>query len=168
MSTEMDNLQPADGQNFSHTDQNNESYKLNENHDSKNENTIETKDYESFNFDVLIDEAKNLINKYPVYQIKSHIEQIKEAFRNKLEQEETNKKDAFIAAGGEPLDFKFESNYRNKFNEVYNDYKNQLTIYLKENEKRENENLAERLAIIDQLKALYTEQNESNTQMFKT
>ena len=168
MSTEMDNLQSADGQNFSTTDQNIESYKSDENSESKNENAIEFKDYESFNFDVLIDEAKNLINKYPVYQIKSHIEQIKEVFRNKLEQEEADKKDAFIAEGGDPLDFKFESNYRNKFNVVYNDYKNQLSTYLKENEKKEKENLTERLAIIDELKALYTEQNESNAQMFKT
>jgi len=168
MSTEMDNLQPADGQDLPTNNQMIESYKLNENKDHKSENIVETKDYESFNYDVLIDEAKNLINKYPVYQIKSNIEQIKEVFRAKLAQEEADKKETFITDGGDPLNFKYENSYRAKFNDVYNDYKHQLTIYLKENEKQEKDNLAERLAIIDELKALYTEQNESNAQMFKT
>lgn len=171
MNIEMDNLQSADGENTISNpaiEQNIESYKLNENQDFKPKNEIEKKDYESFGFDVLIDEAKNLINKYPVQEIKSHIEQIKDAFRNKIEAEENDKREAFLADGGDVLDFKFESVYRNQFQAVYNDYKNQLSFYHKENEKREKENLVERLAIIDQLKSLYTEQNESNAQMFKT
>ena len=164
MSIEMDNLQAADGQNLS----NNESYKLNENQSQKSENVIESKDYDSFNFEVLIDEAKNLLNKYPVHSIKNNIEQIKDTFRNKLEQDEAAKKEEFIATGGNVLDFKYENAFRAKFNLVYNDYKNQLTIYLKENEKQEKQNLEERLAIIEELKALYTEQNISNTQMFNS
>lgn len=170
MNIEMDNLHSADGNNYSSNpanEQNNESYKVSENKEHKQENVIEAKDYESFGFDVLIDEAKNLINKYPVHQVKTHIEQIKDVFRNKLEQEEASKKEAFIAEGGDPLDFRFESAYRSKFNHVYNDFKNQLSIYHKENEKNEKKNLEDRLAIIDELKALYMEQNDSNAQMFK-
>lgn len=170
MSIEMDNLHSADGNNYTSNpanENNNESYKVSENKDHKQENVIESKDYESFGLDVLIDEAKNLINKYPVHQIKSNIEQIKEVFKNKLEQEEANKREAFLADGGDPLDFKFESSYRSKFNNVYNDFKNQLSIYHKENEKQEKQNLENRLAIIKELKALYTEQNVSNAQMFK-
>lgn len=168
MSIELDNLHSADGQNLSSNDHNNESYKLSENNDTKQEVVIEKKDYDSFGFDVLIDEAKNLLNKYPVNQVRSHIEQIKEVFRSKLENDENEKKQAFIADGGDILDFRYENTYKFKFSDVYNDYKNQLSIYHRENEKREKANLVERLAIIDELKALYTEQNESNTQMFKT
>ena len=171
MNIEMDNLHTADGENTSSnatTEQNVESYKVNENQDFKPKNEIERKDYESFGFDVLIDEAKNLINKYPVHELRSHIEQIREVFRSKLENEENEKREAFLADGGDELDFKFESVYRNQFQTVYNDYKNQLSFYFKENERKEKENLEERLAIIEQLKSLYTEQNESNAQMFKT
>ena len=171
MSIEMDNLHSADGQNLANNtsnDLNNESYKLSENNDTKQEAVIERKDYNSFGFDVLIDEAKNLLNKYPVNQVRNHIEQIKEVFRQKIENDENQKKEAFLADGGDVLDFRYENSYRSKFSLVYNDYKNQLSIYHKENEKQEKENLVERLAIVDELKALYTEQNESNTQMFKS
>lgn len=171
MSIEMDNLHSADGQNLANNtsnDLNNESYKLSENNDTKQEAVIERKDYNSFGFDVLIDEAKNLLNKYPVNQVRNHIEQIKEVFRQKIENDENQKKEAFLADGGNVLDFRYENSYRSKFSLVYNDYKNQLSIYHKENEKQEKENLVERLAIVDELKALYTEQNESNTQMFKS
>lgn len=171
MSIEMDNLHPADGQNLASNlsnDQNNESYKLSENNDSKQDIVIEKKDYESFGFDVLIDEAKNLLNKYPVNQIRNHIEQIKDVFRQKIEHDENLKKEAFLADGGDVLNFKYENSYKSKFATVYNDYKHQISIYHKENEKQEKANLVERLAIIDELKALYTEQNESNTQMFKS
>ncbi|RLZ10719.1 DUF349 domain-containing protein [Faecalibacter macacae] len=171
MSIEMDNLHSADGQNLANNtsnDLNNESYKLSENNDTKQEAVIERKDYNSFGFDVLIDEAKNLLNKYPVNQVRNHIEQIKEVFRQKIENDENQKKEAFLADGGDVLDFRYENSYRSKFSLVYNDYKNQLSIYHKENEKQEKENLVERLSIVDELKALYTEQNESNTQMFKS
>lgn len=171
MSIEMDNLHSADGQNLENNtsnDLNNESYKLSENNDTKQEAVIERKDYNSFGFDVLIDEAKNLLNKYPVNQVRNHVEQIKEVFRQKIENDENQKKEAFLADGGDVLDFRYENSYRSKFSLVYNDYKNQLSIYHKENEKQEKENLVERLAIVDELKALYTEQNESNTQMFKS
>lgn len=166
MNTELDNLLTADGQNFSTNT--NESYKISENNEQKNEDFIENKNYESFNFEVLIDEAKNLLNKYPVHEIKANIEQIKDVFRNKLEEEEANKKDTFIADGGDLLDFKYENPYRSKFNLVYNDYKHQLTVYFKENERKEKENLEERLLITEELKALYTNQNESNEKMFAT
>lgn len=171
MSIEMDNLHSADGQNLANNtsnDLNNESYKVSENNDTKQEIVIEKKDYNTFGFDVLIDEAKNLLNKYPVNQVRSHIEQIKEVFRQKIENDENDKKNAFLTEGGNIIDFRYENSYRSKFNLVYNDYKNQLSIYHKENEKQEKANLVERLAIVDELKALYTEQNESNTQMFKS
>lgn len=171
MNIEMDNLQSADGQNpTSHTNSSttSESYFLDENQNSKQETVIERKDYESFGLDVLIDEAKNLLNKYSVNDIRFHFEQIKDVFRQKLEAEEQTKKENYINEGGDPLDFRFESVYKNQFATLYNDYKNQLSIYHKENEKQEQANLEERLAIIEELKSLYTEQNVSTSQMFKT
>ena len=171
MNIEMDNLQPADGNNLSSNAANqtsNESYILSENQDHKTNEVIERKDYESFGLEVLIDEAKNLINKYPAYQIKNHIEQIREVFKQKIDAEEQSKKEAYVTDGGDPLHFRFDSVFKNQFQTVYNDFKHQLSIYHKETEKQEKQNLEERLAIIEELKALYTEQNVSTSQMFKT
>ena len=171
MNTEMDNLHNADGENNSNestkNDLNTESYKTNESNNQEESNEITLKDYDTFSFDVLIDEAKNLLSKHDVQDIREHFNQIRDAFKNKLEKEEAEKKKAFLEDGGNEIDFRYETSYREKFNVVYNDYKNQLSIHHKQNEKKEDENLAERLAIIDELKSLYQEQNDSSSSMFK-
>lgn len=171
MNTEMDNLHDADGENNSKNssakDLNTESYKTDESNNQEEKNEISLKDYDTFSFDVLIDEAKNLLSKHDVQDIREHFNQIRDAFKSKLENEEAAKKKAFLEDGGNEIDFRYETSYREKFNIVYNDYKNQLSIHHKQNEKKEDDNLKERLAIIDELKSLYQEQSDSTSGMFK-
>ena len=171
MNTEMDNLQNADGEQLpkpaTTNDSNTESYKTEELTNQEKISDISFKDYEKFSFDVLINEAKNLLSKYDVQEIREHFNQIRDAFKTKLEEDEAAKKEAFLSEGGDELDFKYETSFRAKFNAVYNDFKNQLAVFHKENEKKESDNLKERLEIIDELKALYQEPSDSSAAMFK-
>ncbi len=171
MNTEMDNLQNADGEQLpkpaTTNDSNTESYKTVELTNQEKISDISFKDYETFSFDVLINEAKNLLSKYDVQEIREHFNQIRDAFKAKLEEDEAAKKEAFLSEGGDELDFKYETSFRAKFNAVYNDFKNQLAVFHKENEKKESDNLKERLEIIDELKALYQEPSDSSAAMFK-
>jgi len=171
MNTEMDNLQNADGEQLpkpaNTNDSNTESYKTVELTNQEKISDISFKDYEKFSFDVLINEAKNLLSKYDVQEIREHFNQIRDAFKTKLEEDEAAKKEAFLSEGGDELDFKYETSFRAKFNAVYNDFKNQLAVFHKENEKKESDNLKERLEIIDELKALYQEPSDSSAAMFK-
>lgn len=171
MNTEMDNLQNADGEQLpkpaTTNDSNTESYKTEELTNQEKISDISFKDYETFSFDVLINEAKNLLSKYDVQEIREHFNQIRDAFKTKLEEDEAAKKEAFLSEGGDELDFKYETSFRAKFNAVYNDFKNQLAVFHKENEKKESDNLKERLEIIDELKALYQEPSDSSAAMFK-
>lgn len=171
MNTEMDNLQNADGEQLpkpaTTNDSNTESYKTVELTNQEKISDISFKDYEKFSFDVLINEAKNLLSKYDVQEIREHFNQIRDAFKTKLEEDEAAKKEAFLSEGGDELDFKYETSFRAKFNAVYNDFKNQLAVFHKENEKKESDNLKERLEIIDELKALYQEPSDSSAAMFK-
>ncbi|MFV0219532.1 DUF349 domain-containing protein [Empedobacter falsenii] len=171
MNTEMDNLQNADGEQLpkpaTTKDSNTESYKTEELTNQEKISDISFKDYETFSFDVLINEAKNLLSKYDVQEIREHFNQIRDAFKAKLEEDEAAKKEAFLSEGGNELDFKYETSFRAKFNAVYNDFKNQLALFHKENEKKESDNLKERLEIIDELKALYQEPSDSSAVMFK-
>lgn len=171
MNTEMDNLQNADGEQLpkpaTTNDSNTESYKTVELTNQEKISDISFKDYEKFSFDVLINEAKNLLSKYDVQEIREHFNQIRDAFKAKLEEDEAAKKEAFLSEGGDELDFKYETSFRAKFNAVYNDFKNQLAVFHKENEKKESDNLKERLEIIDELKALYQEPSDSSAAMFK-
>ncbi|MGL5233926.1 MAG: DUF349 domain-containing protein [Empedobacter falsenii] len=171
MNTEMDNLQNADGEQLpkpaTTNHSNTESYKTEESTNQEKISDISFKDYETFSFDVLINEAKNLLSKYDVQEIREHFNQIRDAFKAKLEEDEAVKKEAFLSEGGDELDFKYETSFRAKFNAVYNDFKNQLAVFHKENEKKESDNLKERLEIIDELKALYQEPSDSSAAMFK-
>lgn len=167
----MDNLQNADGEQLpkpaTTNHSNTESYKTEESTNQEKISDISFKDYETFSFDVLINEAKNLLSKYDVQEIREHFNQIRDAFKAKLEEDEAAKKEAFLSEGGDELDFKYETSFRAKFNAVYNDFKNQLAVFHKENEKKESDNLKERLEIIDELKALYQEPSDSSAAMFK-
>ncbi|MDH0659425.1 DUF349 domain-containing protein [Empedobacter sp. GD03865] len=171
MNTEMDNLQNADGEQLpkpaTTNHSNTESYKTEESTNQEKISDISFKNYETFSFDVLINEAKNLLSKYDVQEIREHFNQIRDAFKAKLEEDEAVKKEAFLSEGGDELDFKYETSFRAKFNAVYNDFKNQLAVFHKENEKKESDNLKERLEIIDELKALYQEPSDSSAAMFK-
>lgn len=171
MTIELDNLPGADGENTPQDknlqESNVETYKTNDNEAVKAENEIPVKEYATFSFDVLIDEAKDLLNKHAVHQIREHFAQIKEAFKEKIEADEVQKKESFLAEGGDAIDFRYESTYKTKFNVVYNDFKNQLTAFHKENERKEKDNLEIRLAIIEELKSLYQDSNESSSTMFK-
>ena len=125
MNTEMDNLQNADGEKqanqVSTNALNTESYKTEETTQQQKSTDISFKDYETFSFDVLINEAKTLLSKHPVQEIREHFNQIRDAFKLKLEEDEAAKKEAFINEGGNEIDFRYETTFRGKFNVVYDD-----------------------------------------------
>lgn len=149
------------------TSEEGENYKV-ENVHSENEEAeaveedIPFKNYEELSLEDLIVEAKNLLKNYPVRKLREHYLQIRDAVKRILEEEEASKKEAFLEAGGDPLDFHYENTLRREFNAVYNDYRKKLDAYFKEQEKILQENLKERLQIIDELKALYQEHDESS------
>ena len=100
MNTELDNLQNADGEqqskSVSTNDFTTESYKTEEAVSQEKISDISFKDYETFSFDVLINEAKNLLSKHSVQEIREHFNQIKDAFKQKLDLDEASKKEAFL------------------------------------------------------------------------
>lgn len=130
------------------------------------EEEIPFKNYDDFSVEILIGEAKDLLAKHPARKLREHFNQIRDAVKRKLEKEETMKRDAFLEEGGEAADFHYDNPARREFNAVYNDYRRQIDSFYKEQEKNQQENLKERLQIIDELKALYQEQNTENNNIF--
>ena len=163
MVTDMDNLHDADGKNI----ENNESYKVENTQEDENQNEIPSKDYDKLELDMILDEARVLLKKYPIQNLKEHFVQIREAAKNKLALEAAEKREQFIANGGNEIDFRYDSPQKREFYTIYDEYKKQLSFHFKENEKQEKNNLEIRLAIVEELKALYQDQNESNSQLFK-
>lgn len=131
------------------------------------EEEIPLKNYDELPIAVLIGEAKSLLNNHPAHKLREHFGQIRDAARRIFEEEEEAKKEAFLEDGGNEIDFQYSHPQRGEFHKIYGDYKGQLNTYYKEREKEQEKNLQERLEITDQLKALYTEPNDSNSDIFK-
>ncbi len=152
--------------------QNSEDYKSEEHQEESEESEesveeeIPFKNYDELPIAVLIGEAKNLLKNHPARKLREHFHQIRDAVKKQLEEDEAAKKEAFVEDGGEVLDFQYDHPSRKEFNAVFNDYRRQLDTYYKEQEKAQQENLKERLQIIDELKALYMEQNDESSNIF--
>lgn len=134
--------------------------------EEETEEDIPFKNYDELPLSVLIGEAKNLLKNHPARFLREHFNQIREVVKEKLQEEEQEKREAFLNEGGELADFHFDHPARREFNATYNDYRKQLDLYYKEQEKQQQENLKERLQIIEELKALYQDINEDNSNIF--
>jgi len=127
---------------------------------------IPFKNYDELPLEVLIGEAKDLLKNHQARKLREHFSQIRDAAKKILEEDEAAKKETFTEEGGDPLDFHYDNPLRREFNVVYNDFRKQLDTFYKEQEKAQQENLKERLQIIDELKALYQEPNDENSNIF--
>ncbi len=136
--------------------------------EDSHEEEIPFKNYDELPLTVLIGEAKELLKNHPARKLREHFHQIRDAVKKQLEEDENTKKEAFVEAGGEETDFHYDNPQRREFNAVFNDYRKQLDAFYKEQEKSQQENLKERLQIIDELKALYQDTVDESSNIFTT
>lgn len=114
-------------------------------------------DYNALDLDALTLALEKLIKNNPVQQIKVQAENIKTAFNKKFGALLTEKKEAFLADGGNIIDFQFNSPIKVKYNALLSEYKTKREAYYKDLEKRLKENLTRRLEVIEELKRLIEE-----------
>ena len=119
--------------------------------------TIPVKDYDKMELEELADELEKLIKNNPIQQIKNHAESIKSSFNIKFGKLLAEKKEAFLAEGGNSIDFQFSSPVKTRYNKLLSDYKKQRDSYYSTLEKQLKENLEKRFQVIDDLKALIQE-----------
>lgn len=124
----------------------------------KNEqHSIPVKEYDKMELEQLADELEKLIKDYPVQQIKDHAESIKSAFNVKFGKLLADKKQAFLDAGGNSIDFQFSSSVKTRYNQLLSDYKKKRDSFYSNLEKQLKENLEKRIQVIESLKALIEE-----------
>ena len=102
----------------------------------------------------LVGELQKLVRTEKIQAIKKHVEGIKYEFDQKFDTFLEAKKEKFLESGGNEIDFKYHSNTKRQFDEVYKDYREKRNQYYKNREKNLKENLSERLTIIEELKGL--------------
>ncbi|MBS3737837.1 MAG: DUF349 domain-containing protein, partial [Psychroflexus sp.] len=110
------------------------------------------KDYDAMSMDELVIELEKLLKKEKVQAIREHVTQIKIAFDKKFNEIIDEKKEQFIEDGGNIIDFHYSSPVKTKFNRIYFEYREKRDAYYKNLKKNLNENLQNRLALIEELK----------------
>ncbi|AWG25687.1 DUF349 domain-containing protein [Flavobacterium kingsejongi] len=163
-----DNLQEADGNQIAE----NQEIILNENQkaidsiedsnaeEGEDETLTERHDipmlnYESLSMEDLTDELEKLVSTEKISSIRDHVEEIKKEFIGKYHHFIDEKKDEFAAENeGDTTDFQYHLPLKGKFDAIYNQYREKKNQHFKALESNLKSNLENRLAIIEELKAL--------------
>lgn len=120
----------------------------------KSEKEIEKVDYTKLSLEELVLALKKTLSENPVHQVKNQVEGIRSAFNTKFGALLAKKKEAFLAEGGNSIDFRFDSPLKSEYNQILSNYKKERDAYYADLEKRFNANLEQRLAVIESLKTL--------------
>ncbi|MGI9527722.1 MAG: DUF349 domain-containing protein, partial [Weeksellaceae bacterium] len=138
-----------------------------ESEDAKEDAKVPVKDYEEMSLGEMVIEAGELLQSYSALMLRDAFSALKDAFRNKSEEEEKEAKEKFLETGGNEIDFRHDNQHHSKFYDYYTNYKSQVDKHYQAIEAEQKNNLKERQSIIDDLKALYTEPATDNSQIFK-
>jgi hypothetical protein len=123
-------------------------------------------DFTTLSLEDLVSELEKIIKNNPIQKIKSQVDGIKNAFNQKFGALIAEKKEAFLADGGDSIDFQFSSPIKSDYNKLLSEYKNQRDAFYGNLEKQLKENLEKRLVVIENLKELI--QNADTATMYKS
>ncbi|WP_271406019.1 DUF349 domain-containing protein [Tenacibaculum soleae] len=126
----------------------------NEAEKAEEKHTIPMLDYAAMELELLVEELKKLLNNYQVQQLKTNVDALKNAFNTKFGALLSEKKEAFLAEGGNSIDFQFSSPVKSDYNKLLGEYKVKRDAYYSQLEKQLKENLDKRNSLIEELKAL--------------
>ncbi len=119
--------------------------------------------YYEMSMENLVGELQRLVKNEKVQAIRKHVDAIKDGFNQKFDEFLEGKKEEFLSSGGNEIDFRYNSVAKRQFNEVYSEYREKRNQHYKSLEKSHKENLAYRLDLIEQLKALVNVEEDINT-----
>lgn len=115
---------------------------------------VEEKDYHAMTMDQLVTEFNRLLKQHKIQTISKHVNQLKTEFNAKFSALLDEKKEEFVADGGDPLEFYYTNDQKKLFNQLYKEYKQSISSYYQNRETLLKQNLENRLAIIDEIKGL--------------
>ena len=133
--------------------------------DENSENNEETSiiDYSKLSELELISELKTVLDSKPVNEIKEVVENIKNEFNSKFQDELEKNKESFLAEGGNIIDFYFTTPEKKEFDTSYYYYKDKRSNYYKNLQKDQKANLIKREEIIEELKSLFNAKENTST-----
>ena len=124
---------------------------------------VEEKDYHAMSMQELATELNRLLKHHKIQTISKQVNQIKAEFNAKFSELLEQKKEEFVADGGNEIDFYYTNDNKKLFNQLYKDYKKAISAYYKEREQNLKQNLENRLAIIEEIKGLLNVEENMGT-----
>ena len=134
--------------------------------DNREDNRLEDAslvNYEAMSLSELTKELKELLQTEKTQAIKKQVDAIRYEFDKKYDALVEEKKEEFIADGGELYNFSYEIPVYREFYTAFNNYREKRNQYYKEIEKTHKENLAKRREIIEELKSLLNAEEHLGT-----
>jgi len=122
-------------------------------------------DYESLNLEDLVGELDKLVKEHPVQSIHNNVNTIKNIFNLKFGELLKKEKTLFLENGGDVVDFQFSNPVKTKYNSILYDYKIKKNEFYKKQDNQLNENLEDKLNLIEELKHLID--NANGATMYK-
>ena len=119
--------------------------------------------YEAMSLSELTKELKELLLTEKTQAIKKQVDAIRYEFDKKYDALLEEKREEFIADGGEPHNFSYEIPIYKEFYTAFNNYREKRNQYYKEMEKTHKENLVKRREIIEELKNLINTEEHIGT-----
>ena len=124
----------------------------------------ETKvNYEALSLEDLITEFEKLLNSENMHSVRNSINEVKTNFNTKFSALISEKKEAFLAEGGNTIDFEFISPLKKKFNELSKSFREKHQSFQKNRTQTLNQNLEIRLQIIEEIKGLINVEGDINS-----
>ncbi len=121
--------------------------------DSKKEE-IPAVNYTELKLEELVVALQKLLKRDQLHLIKNDVEQIKTNFNLKFGGLLQEKKKAFLADGGNEIDFQYHNPLKSQYNDLLFEYKIKREKYYKQQKEEQQENLTKRLTLIEDVKTL--------------
>lgn len=116
---------------------------------------IPMQNYEALSMEALAAELENLAGHEKVMQVKEHIDEIRKEFYSKYNHLIEEKRDEYAHEhGGDTTGFEYQFPLKQKFDTLYNQYRDKKNSHFKKLQNDLKGNLDTRLAIIEELKNL--------------
>ena len=128
----------------------------------KEEKELEV-NYEDLSLEDLIKEFESLLKSENIQNVRNSINEVKNNFNAKFSALISEKKEAFLAEGGNTIDFQFTSPLKKQFNELSKTFRERHQSFQKNRTQELNQNLEIRLQIIEEIKGLINVEGDINS-----
>ena len=119
--------------------------------------------FESLSLEDLVNKFESLLENENFQNVRNNINKIKNSFNAAFAILIAEKKDAFLADGGNVIDFNFTSPLKKRFNDLSKSFRERQQSFQKNRAQQLNQNLEIRLQIIEEIKGLINVEGDINS-----